>query len=145
MDAFTFESHELESLYVKYDPTEWYWDKRLWTIELVNCMFNMKEDEKQYFGIKGGDKIKEMLEIVPEESHEIILHELNDSHQKDKIVSMTLDNLLKGQTKDRSIGCKIHKWKKFGLYELILRRCKYDNIQKTVINMKNDIEVESSF
>ena len=151
LDAFNFETYDAKSeqlqknsLYVKYDPTEWYWDKRLWTIELVNRMFDMKEDESQCFGIEGGDEIKESLEIVPEKSYEIISHQLDeDSEELEQVSleSMTLDKLVKGQTDGRSIGCNIHKnWKKYGLYELILRRCKYDAIQKTVIAMYNSIQ-----
>lgn len=151
LDAFNFEKTydaeseqlQINSLYVKYDPTEWYWDKRLWTIELINRMFDMKEDESQCFGIEEGDKIKASLEIAPEKSYKIISYKLDEDTEESEHVSMTLDKLVKGQTDGRDIGCNIHKnWKKYGLYELILRRCKYDAIQKTVIGIYNDYEVK---
>lgn len=150
LDAFESETYDPEtkqlqkqSMYVQYDPTEWYWDKRLWTVELVNLMFDMEEDEAQCFGIDKGDEIREYLEITPEISHQIISHKINDDGEKEQVIfeSMTLYNLIKGKTDGHIIGCNIHKnWKKYGLYELILRRCSYNAIQNTVIAIHNAIQ-----
>lgn len=135
-----------EDLIIKFEPNEWYWDKRAWVVQLVNLMFDQKaipqfqivggnyqqHPDSEPFGIKGGRQITDLLKINKQkQAHPYSRY---NGYKVSMTETITLEKLVQ--------ECEIHKWGKYALYEILLRYCHYDDIQRTVLTMIADYHTQ---
>ena len=138
VEAFNM-SMVAKSLISTFSPTEWVWDKRAWTIQLINLMHLQPQQESlnefivdandgpnEAFGIEHGDAI--LQRIFPEDSGEAdVMFPQYSGLGEAEVISTTIQKL-----RPLLKECAIHSWSKHALYEVLLRNCKTKHLQSAV-------------